>query len=137
LRVLETKKIVRVGSNNEVAVDVRVIAATNKNLADEVKAGNFRKDLFYRLQGFIIDLPPLRERGDDILLLANEFLKACAKDNELGDLRFEKATTKLLLNHSWHGNVRELKTTVERSAWLAQDNLIKADDILFTEDVGF
>ncbi len=129
LRVIEDKQVVRVGSNKTIQLDVRILAATNKDLKQEVEEGNFREDLYYRLQGLIINLPPLRERGDDIILLARQFLQDFCKQNDLGDLSFSSKAIKKLLKHSWPGNVRELRNTVERAALLAESNIITPDDL--------
>jgi two-component system response regulator AtoC len=132
LRVLQESTISRVGSNKEIKLDVRVIAATNKNLGQMVKENKFREDLFFRLQGFLIHLPPLRERGDDVLLLARHFLTDFAKTNRLSDKSFSKDAVEKLLTYSWPGNVRELKATVERTAISIDSNTITAEDFIFS-----
>lgn len=131
LRVLQENVITRVGSNREIPIDVRVIAATNRNLGQMAKEGKFREDLFYRLQGFLIKLPPLRDRGTDILLLANSFLTQFSSQNKLGDKSISKEAKELLLKHNWPGNVRELKATIERAALMSDGNVITEEDILF------
>ncbi len=131
LRVLQENVITRVGSNREIPIDVRVIAATNRNLHQMAKEGKFREDLFYRLQGFLIKLPPLRERGNDILLLANHFLQAFASQNKLGNKSISKEAKEMLLKHEWPGNVRELKATIERAALMSDGDIITMEDILF------
>jgi DNA-binding NtrC family response regulator len=95
------------------------------------KEGKFREDLFYRLQGFLIKLPPLNERGNDILLLANSFLTQFASQNKLGNKSISKEAKELLLKHEWPGNVRELKATIERAALMSDGDVITAEDILF------
>ena len=132
LRVLQESTISRVGSNKEIKLDVRVIAATNKNLGLMVKENKFREDLFFRLQGFLIHLPPLRERGDDVLLLARHFLTDFAKTNRLPDKSFGKDAVEKLLTYTWPGNVRELKATVERTAISIDSNTIGAEDFIFS-----
>ena len=131
LRVLQENVITRVGSNREIPIDVRVIAATNRNLGQMAKEGKFREDLFYRLQGFLIKLPPLNERGNDILLLAHNFLKSFCDNNHLGNKTISKESKEMLLKHSWPGNVRELKATIERAALMSDTDIIQAEDILF------
>lgn len=131
LRVLQENVIVRVGSNRDIPIDVRVIAATNRNLGQMAKEGKFREDLFYRLQGFLIKLPPLCERGNDILLLANSFMNKFAADNGLGKKSLSKEVKELLLQHPWPGNVRELKATIERAALMSDGEVILPEDILF------
>ena len=132
LRVLQESTISRVGSNKEIKLDVRVIAATNKNLGQMVKENKFREDLFFRLQGFLIHLPPLRDRGDDVLLLARHFLTDFAKTNRLSDKSFSREAVEKLLTYSWPGNVRELKATVERTAISIDSNTITAEDFIFS-----
>jgi two-component system response regulator AtoC len=131
LRILETKEVTRLGSNKAIRLDIRIIAATNKDLSAEVKAGRFRQDLFYRLQGFLIQLPSLNKRGDDVLLLAKHFLKEFCSTNRMESLLFTKDALKMLLEYSWPGNVRELKSTIERAALLADRKEITVEDIMF------
>jgi len=131
LRVLQEKEVTRVGSNKSIKLDVRVIAATNRNLAQEVKEGRFREDLFYRLQGFLIHLPPLKDRGDDVLLLAKNFLNEFCKENRMEPVSLSKEAMKFMDEYGWPGNVRELKAVIERAAILAEDGVIRADDIVF------
>jgi two-component system, NtrC family, response regulator AtoC len=132
LRVLEAKEISRVGSNKIIKLDVRVVAATNKNLAQEVKEGRFRQDLFYRLQGFLIQLPPLRERGDDVLLLSRYFLNEFCAANRMPSALLSREASAALTSHSWPGNVRELKTTIERAALLSENGIISVQDLIFS-----
>jgi len=122
LRVLETGVFRRVGGQEERSADVRVIAATNRNLEDEVKRGAFREDLYYRLNVFPIQIPPLRDRADDILPIADGFLKAQRK-------RISPAAQRLLLAHAWPGNVRELRNVMERAAILSNGALILPPDL--------
>jgi two-component system, NtrC family, response regulator AtoC len=132
LRVLQDNRITRLGTNKEIEIDMRVIAATNKNLADRVKEGKFREDLFYRLQGFLIHLAPLRERGNDIIILAKHFLDAFCKSNKIQPKSISPAASEHLLNYNWPGNVRELKSTIERAALLSSGARIEADDLIFS-----
>ncbi|MEP7171713.1 MAG: sigma-54 dependent transcriptional regulator [Bacteroidota bacterium] len=131
LRVLQEKEITRIGSNKTLKLDFRMIAATNKNLAQEVKDGKFRQDLFYRLQGFLIHLPPLKERGDDIILLAKSFLSDFCKANKMEQIIIAKDVMKYMLEYEWPGNVRELKAVIERAALLAENNIIQMADLTF------
>ncbi|MEO0311814.1 MAG: hypothetical protein RIQ89_1471 [Bacteroidota bacterium] len=131
LRVLQEKEVTRIGSNKPVKLDVRVIAATNRNLAHEVKEGRFREDLFYRLQGFLIHLPPLFERGDDIVLLSKAFLNDFCRDNRLENIALTKEAVSFIQTYNWPGNIRELKAVIERAAIMCEDNNIKPDDIIF------
>lgn len=132
LRVLQDNKITRLGSNKEINIDMRVIAATNKNLADRVKEGKFREDLFYRLQGFLIHLAPLRERGNDILILAKSFLETFCKNNKMAPKTFSVSALENLLGYPWPGNVRELKSTIERAALMSNGTKIEAEDLIFS-----
>ncbi len=131
LRVLQEKEVTRIGSNKPVKLDVRVIAATNRNLATEVKEGRFREDLFYRLQGFLIHLPPLFERGDDVILLSKTFLSDFCKENRLPQISMTKECAKFLMDYKWPGNIRELKAVIERAAVMCENNEIKPEDIVF------
>lgn len=131
LRVLQEKEITRVGSNKVMKLDFRLVAATNKNLAQEVKEGRFREDLFYRIQGFLIHLPPLCERNDDILLIAKSFLSEFCQNNKLPQMTIEKDVMKHMMEYSWPGNVRELKAVIERAALMAENNVITMDDMTF------
>ena len=115
LRVLEEKKIRKVGSEDEVAVDVRVIAATNKDLGEEIRAGRFREDLFYRLNTVQIEIAPLREHKEDIPLFARHFLNVFATEMKKPVTDFSDEALRLLSNHDWPGNVRELRNAVERA----------------------
>ena len=131
LRVLQEKEVTRIGSNKSIKLDVRVVAATNRNLIQEVKEGRFREDLFYRLQGFLIHLPPLYERGDDVVMLSKKFLNEFCNENKLGPISISKEATQRLLTHNWPGNVRELKAVIERAAIMADNNLITEEDLIF------
>ncbi|MFM2135808.1 MAG: hypothetical protein RL021_1208 [Bacteroidota bacterium] len=133
LRVLQEKEVTRIGSNKSIKLDVRVIAATNKNLSQEVRSGKFREDLYYRLQGFLIHLPPLYERGEDVVLLSKKFLTEFCRDNRMDNIQISKEAINRLMNYKWPGNVRELKAVIERAAILAEGNTITTDDLIFTE----
>ncbi len=135
LRVLQENTITRLGSNKEIKLNVRIAAATNKNLSERVKTGLFREDLYYRLQGFLIHLPPLRERGNDVILLANQLLQEVAGDNKLPIKRFSKEALEVLLKHTWPGNIRELKSVVERAAIISESDRIGVDDLIFSEGI--
>ena len=131
LRVLQEKEVTRIGSNKSIKLDVRVIAATNRNLVHEVKEGRFREDLFYRLQGFLIHLPPLFERGDDVVLLSKNFLIEFCKENKMPTIALSKEAVKFLLDYKWPGNVRELKAVIERAAIMSENNTILPADLVF------
>jgi two-component system, NtrC family, response regulator AtoC len=134
LRVLQEKEIVRVGSNKPIKTDCRIITATNKNLKEEVRKGKFREDLYYRLLGLPIELPPLRERASDILILARHFMESFCKENNLPLKRLTPEAQKKLMNYSFPGNVRELKSLVELAVTLAVKEEIEAGD--FAIDPG-
>jgi DNA-binding NtrC family response regulator len=124
LRAIQERKIRPVGGNSESEVDARIISATNKDLTDEMKAGRFRSDLFYRLNVISIDIPPLRERKDDIPLLLDYFLKHYNKRFKRNIEGFEKDVLKIFMNYSWPGNIRELENFVERSVALEKGKFI-------------
>ncbi len=128
LRVLQEKEVTRLGSTERTKIDVRMIAATNENLDAQVKKGRFREDLFYRLHVFPIFLPDLKDRREDIPLLANHFLDLYAKENQKQIKGISRQTMKLLLDYHWPGNVRELENAIERAVIMAdQDYLIPQD----------
>ena len=129
LRVLEEKEFNRVGGNEPIKVDVRVISATNRDMKQAVAEGKFREDLFYRLNVVNIELPPLRERTEDIPLLAEHFLKGFALENQKEITGFSSEATDFLLRHEWLGNVRELENAIERAVILAQNPVIEAADL--------
>ncbi|HBC78005.1 MAG TPA: regulator [Bacteroidales bacterium] len=134
LRVLQEKEIVRVGSNKPIKTDCRIITATNKNLKEEVRKGRFREDLYYRLLGLPIELPPLRERASDILILSRHFIESFCRENNIPIKRLTQDAQKKLMNYRFPGNVRELKSLVELAVALSVKEEIEADD--FTIDSG-
>ena len=134
LRVLQEKEVTRIGSNKSIKLDVRVIAATNRNLNHEVKEGRFREDLFYRLQGFLIHLPPLYDRGDDVVMLSKSFLNDFCKANRIQPVAISKEAVKMMMDYKWPGNVRELKAVIERAAILAENGTITTEDLVFVSN---
>ena len=124
LRVLQEREFERVGGNQTIRTDVRIVAATSKNLEQAVEAGSFRGDLYYRLNVFPIYMPPLRERKTDILLLANHFLERYAKENQKDIRRLSTPTIDMLMQYHWPGNVRELENCIERAVLLCEGNVI-------------
>ena len=124
LRVLQEKEFERVGGHRTLKADVRVIAATNKNLEDAVEDGSFRGDLYYRLNVFPIYMPPLRERKTDILLLSDFFLEKYARENSKDIRRFSTPAIDMLMNYHWPGNVRELENCIERAVLLCEEGVI-------------
>lgn len=131
LRVLEEKVVVRVGGSQLIPTDARVIAATNKNLAELVRAKKFREDLYFRLNVVSLELPPLRARGDDVIVLAEHFLATFSAKAQRKPPKFTASAKKRLLTHPWPGNVRELRNLMERLVYLAPEDKIDADDIAF------
>ncbi len=131
LRVLQEKEIVRVGSNTPIKTDMRLVVATHKNLAEEVRKGNFREDLYYRLLGLPIFLPPLRERGHDVLILAKHFLDQFCKENQLDAKTVSSQAKEHLLKYSFPGNIRELKSVIELAAVLSDGAEIRMEDLTF------
>lgn len=131
LRALQNREITRVGGNEVIRFDCRVISATNRDILQMVAEGNFREDLYYRLFQFPVQLPPLRERGDDVRLLAHGFLRDYVKDNaEFKDKHFSSEALVALDTYAWPGNVRELKSTVERAVLVSDHDTIQPTDLL-------
>ena len=130
LRALQEKEIIRIGSNAPVKTDCRIIVATNKNLLEEIKKGNFRQDLYYRLYGLPIELPPLRERENDVIILARHFINLFCKENKMVPKTLTNEASARLLSYSFPGNIRELKSVIELAVTLADQNEITADHIV-------
>ena len=128
LRVLQERKLSRVGSDKDITVDVRVVAATNKNLKEEIAKGNFREDLYHRLSVIVINVPTLDERKDDIPLLVDHFIEQICAETGMVPRPIEPAAMKLLVNKTWTGNIRELRNVVERLLILSGPS-ITADDV--------
>ncbi|MFQ5605057.1 MAG: sigma-54-dependent transcriptional regulator [bacterium] len=134
LRVLQEKEFERVGGEETLTADVRIIAATNKNLQQEIAQGHFREDLYYRLHIIPLHLPPLRERKEDIPLLVGHFMKKIAAEVKMAELSIDDAAIAKLLAYHWPGNIRELENVLERAAVLCEDQRIRAHDLpLFSE----
>ena len=129
LRVLESKEVIPVGGNQARKVDIRVLAATNRNLESAVAAGEFREDLYYRLNVVTIDVPPLRERDGDIPLLANHFCKDISVRESKDEPSFDRLALANLVAHSWPGNIRELRNVVENMVLFDTDGLLGVDDL--------
>ncbi len=129
LRVVQEGMFYRIGGNTPIFVDARVLSATNKNLTQEVAEGNFREDLFYRLNVVQINMPSLRERREDIVLLAEHFLEVFKKDTGLTYLTFGKAALKKITEHDWPGNIRELRNAVERAVVMGNGKIILPEDL--------
>lgn len=129
LRAIQEKEIRRVGGKVNVPLDVRILSATNKELEQEIKRGNFREDLFYRLNVIRINLPPLRERGSDVKNLAEFFVKKYSQASGIAVEGISRPALKLLMNYSWPGNVRQLESVIERSVLMAESNYIEPEDL--------
>jgi DNA-binding NtrC family response regulator len=129
LRVLQEHEIRRVGGKDWLPVDVRVVAATNQNLAEAVAKGDFRQDLFYRLDVITIHLPPLRERADDIPLLAQHFLKYYGQESGKPVAAFSQKAMELLCSHPWPGNIRELENAIEQAVALSYQPVLTPEDL--------
>lgn len=129
LRALQEKEFVRVGSNKPVKTDCRIIIATNQNLQESVSRGAFRQDLYYRLFGFPIELPPLRERGNDIVILSKHFIKHFCEENHLPQKTLSKSAAEKLLSYNFPGNIRELKSVIELAITLSDNEEISGEDI--------
>jgi DNA-binding NtrC family response regulator len=129
LRFIDHRNFKRVGGAQDIAVDIRIVAATNKDLETEVKAGRFRSDLYFRLKVVNIHLPPLRDRGDDILLLARHFIREFARKFSKGFVDVSPAAAQVLLSYRWPGNVRELRNLIERGVLLEEGEAIDLDHL--------
>lgn len=131
LRVLQEREIMRLGGNKEIPVDTRLIVATNKDLNREVQQGKFRQDLYYRLLGLPINLPPLKDRGNDILILASYFVDEFVSENGLEPKKFTPAAQEKLMKYAYPGNVRELRSIVELAVVMSDKNIIDTDQVKF------
>ena len=135
LAVLQNREITRIGSNQTIPVDIRLVCATNKDLPALVTKGLFREDLLYRINTIQVEVPPLRERGEDILALADFFLKKYAWKYDKPSLKFNHQAQEKLMKYSWPGNIRELEHSVEKAVILSENNILKADDF-FLKPIG-
>jgi two-component system, NtrC family, response regulator PilR len=129
LRFLEDKKIRRIGGKEEISTDVRMIFATNKKLYDEIRKGNFREDLFYRFRGFVIELPPLRDRTSDLYILSEHFIEKYNLIFNKKVREISRDAMKILMEYTWPGNVRQLDSVIEKAVLLAKDNILSPDDL--------
>jgi DNA-binding NtrC family response regulator len=132
LRVLEDKKFFRLGGSKEIKADFRTIAATNKDLEAAMQEGEFRNDLFYRLNVFVIEIPALREHREDIPLLAQHFFKVFTSQMNKPIVKISPAAMKLLINYDWPGNVRELENAIERAVVICKSREIEPNDFPFS-----
>ena len=136
LVALQSRTIVAVGSNKAVPVDIRLISATNANIEEQLAEQQLREDLLYRLNTIHIELPPLRERGEDIEVLAGAFLKQYSNKYKRNSLRLSAAAIRKLMKYHWPGNIRELQHTIEKAVILSDDDVLQAEDFLFKASAG-
>jgi len=134
LRVLQERELVRVGGSERIVLDIRLVIASHKNLLEEVRQGRFREDLYYRVMGLPIMLPPLRERSTDIMILARYFLDEFCKENSLPTMSISPSATDKLLRYSFPGNIRELKSVMQLAAVMCDGNEIRQDDVLLASE---
>jgi len=132
LRTIQEREIMRVGGVSPIKFDARVIIATHKDLKSEVEEGNFREDLYYRLIGLPIELPPLRERDEDIIVLGEHFIALHCKENRTKHISLTKSAKQKMLKHNWPGNVRELKASIDLACVMCENNSIDAEDLNFS-----
>lgn len=131
LRVLQEREVVRVGGNEKIKINARIIIATHKDLLQEVKGGRFREDLYYRIIGLPIDLPPLRERGNDILILSKHFIDLYVAENKVKSITLSAEAKNKLLKYGYPGNIRELKSLIDLACVMSDGKVIQPDDISF------
>ncbi|MEZ4909532.1 MAG: sigma-54 dependent transcriptional regulator [Saprospiraceae bacterium] len=131
LRVIQEREVVKIGSNKPVKIDIRLVTATHKNLADEVKQGKFREDLFFRIVGLPIELPPLRQRDNDVIILAKYFIDEFVKANKIKNVVLSEPAKSKLLKYRWPGNVRELKAVIDLACVMSNGKEITAEDLTF------
>ena len=136
LRVLQEREVSRIGSNEVIKLDVRITVATHRNLEEEIKAGRFREDLYYRILGLPIAIPPLRDREQDAVLIAKHFLDQFTKENQLQKIKITPEAQEKLLTYTFPGNIRELKSVIELAAVMSEANEIRAKDINFSSSRG-
>ena len=131
LRVIQEREVTRIGSSKPIKLDVRILAATNEDLADAVRKGNFREDLFYRLSVVPVHIPPLRERKEDIPLLVEHFLQKYNKRTKKNIASISTQVLKALIEYDWPGNIRELENTIERAVVLSKSEEFKIEDLVY------
>jgi DNA-binding NtrC family response regulator len=132
LTAIQNRVIHRVGSKTPIPFDIRLICATNKNLEELVSNNLFREDLYYRINTIVIEMPPLRDRGEDIVLLAEHFLKEYANKYEKFKLKFNSKTLDKLMKYNWPGNVRELRHTIEKAVILCESDILMPEDFMIS-----
>jgi DNA-binding NtrC family response regulator len=135
LRVIQEKELTRVGGNEIIKLDVRIIVATHRDLTEESRKGNFREDLYYRLLGLPITLPPLRDRGHDVIIIGKYMLQQFCEENQMPSRFFSREAQEKLLSYNWPGNVRELKSVVELAAVMSNSEEIAEKDVKFNAPI--
>jgi len=133
---LQNRHIVRVGSNKQIPVDIRLISASNRDLHQMVREGRFREDLLYRINTIMIEVPPLRDRVDDIPILANHFLRVDCERYGKGRMKISTPALEKLANHDWPGNVRELQHAIEKAVIMSDSDVLKPPDFVFSTSVS-
>jgi len=136
LRAIQEREIQRVGGTEVIPFDTRIIVATHRDLAKEVEQGNFREDLYYRLLGLPIKLPPLRERGNDIFIMVHTFLEEFVSKNKMGRIQLSEGAKEKLMQYIYPGNVRELKAVIELAIVICEDGIIHPEHIIFNNPRG-
>lgn len=136
LSVLQNRQVVRVGSNRQIPIDIRLVCASNRNLMQMVRDGEFREDLLYRINTILIEVPPLRDRVDDIPILANYFLRVLCERYGKEGMKFNTHALEKLSNHDWPGNVRELQHAVEKAVIMSDSPVLKPSDFVFSSVTG-
>jgi DNA-binding NtrC family response regulator len=134
LSAIENHRIIRIGSNQQIPTDIRLICATNRNIENLVREGLFREDLLYRINTIQIELPPLRQRGNDIIILAEFFLKKYSYKYNKPDIKLNRQATDKLLSYLWPGNIRELQHTVEKAVILSDSSVLKPEDLYLKKE---
>jgi DNA-binding NtrC family response regulator len=135
LRVIQERELVRIGGKENISLDIRLVVATHRDLNEEVARGNFRQDLFFRILGLPIHLPPLRERANDILVLARHFASLFCTENKLPSIAFSSEASEKLLSYSYPGNIRELKAIIDLAVVMSNGKMLQPEDIIFTQSL--
>ena len=136
LRVLQERELNRVGGNETIKFDARIIVATHRDLSEEVKKGTFREDLYYRILGLSVHLPPLRDRTSDIILLAKHFIKMYCKDNKVSLIKMSAEAQNKLMDYHFPGNIRELKSIIDLACVMCDNQIIEADNVKFSKSTA-
>lgn len=136
LRVLQENSVTRLGGNKSIDLDIRILSATNKNLWEEVKKGRFREDLYFRLQGLVLEIPSLKDRENDIIQLAKYFIHEYSLRQRIPEKSLSPKAIQAMMEYTWPGNVRELKSMIERAMLLSESDIILVEDLIFLQKVA-